>query len=1099
MKSRFNLLIITGTLLLSFPLIASATSYLPGQTLNPSCTPTDPTCVVVPNTTSSNFTATSSTATSTFAGNVTVSGNVSVGGLSGILRAVEGVITSTLVNLSSDVTGVLGIINGGTGISSAPGYGQVLVGNALGGYTLMSTSSLGIAGASSQWTIGGSNIYFNTGNIGIGTTSPSGLLTLDSSSATGTILRMSNTSVGGHVYDFLETGSANTGGAGRLDFFDNTVGAARLSIAANGNVGVGTTSPFTNFGVSGSGYFGGNLAAATLSVPGLTTLGNATTTNLEVTGGLSFTGNQVYSGSGTSSPANSFIFMKGSLSGVAAPAGDGIISPFHVFIPADTVNTNGNGSLIGFSIEEAASTGHAGARIASQSYLAVVGTPSTTPGSGGYVGEAALTRISANLDGTAGAYSNYKGSTFGANSDIYLTSGATFLGLVNAEEFDVTIPSGDSTADKFGISIVKGSNDAVRGTYDDSAISINDQDNANTQGWHYGLSFGSYAHQWAFATDSTLIMAQTRQTGASSPDVALNGIDFRNVTFGGLAFASPGFSVDPSGNIVGNDFYASSTNFMTFGGIGAGTRIIADGTSTNITSSPSATAFGYDALEYASSTSGNGSSAFGFEALLGSFSLGNTGNNTALGYKSLIVDSSGASNTGVGANTLLGNTTGSSNVALGQGALFANTSGNQNISIGQSSLVGNTSGSGNIAMGTGALRGLAGSSANDNIGIGTNTATTSTSGSNNIAIGYDIGLPNLTGSNQLDIGNLIFGTGVSGQGIAVSGNVGIGTSSPQATLEVWGPDTASTSAFTVANSASTTEFTVYDTGNAVLAGSLTQNSDQRLKTNISDLDGSSSLAEINALNPVTFNWIDPEKSSVPQFGFIAQQVENVFPNLVATTSPTALTPDGTLSLNYIDLISPIIAAIQQLDRDLTTLSSTVDGFAQSITSMVGNFGQVNTQELCVQGTCVTGAQLKALLASAHQSASSSGSSPGDPTDATDTSDSTNSPQSPVIQVNGANPATIEVGAIYNDLGATITGPQADLNLGIATYLNGVAMNPIQLDTTQTATDTIDYVVTDQSGLTSTSTRTVVIQAPITPVATASTTTATSSSATSTTP
>jgi hypothetical protein len=38
------------------------------------------------------------------------------------------------------------------------------------------------------------------------------------------------------------------------------------------------------------------------------------------------------------------------------------------------------------------------------------------------------------------------------------------------------------------------------------------------------------------------------------------------------------------------------------------------------------------------------------------------------------------------------------------------------------------------------------------------------------------------------------------------------------------------------------------------------------------------------------------------------------------------------------------------------------------------------------------------------------------------------------------------------------------------------MNPVYLDTTQAATDTIQYVATDQNGLTSTSTRTIIIQA-----------------------
>jgi hypothetical protein len=72
----------------------------------------------------------------------------------------------------------------------------------------------------------------------------------------------------------------------------------------------------------------------------------------------------------------------------------------------------------------------------------------------------------------------------------------------------------------------------------------------------------------------------------------------------------------------------------------------------------------------------------------------------------------------------------------------------------------------------------------------------------------------------------------------------------------------------------------------------------------------------------------------------------------------------------------------------------------------------------------------------------------------------------------------------------IIGPLADLNLGIMTYVNGAPMNPVQIDTSTVATDTIDYVATDSTGLTSTSTRTVIIQpadAPsIVPTADAST-------------
>jgi hypothetical protein len=112
-----------------------------------------------------------------------------------------------------------------------------------------------------------------------------------------------------------------------------------------------------------------------------------------------------------------------------------------------------------------------------------------------------------------------------------------------------------------------------------------------------------------------------------------------------------------------------------------------------------------------------------------------------------------------------------------------------------------------------------------------------------------------------------------------------------------------------------------------------------------------------------------------------------------------------------------------------------------------------------------------------------------------TSTTTTPDTRPVIQINGSNPAYINVGDSYADLGAAITGPQADLNLGIKTFLNGALVSNIVLDTSAAATDTIDYVATDANGLAATSTRTVIVQAQ--QGSTATTTDATTTDATST--
>src|SRR3989344_1840956 len=80
-------------------------------------------------TVSNTATGGSGTFTGTFTGTLALSSG------DGPLQANAGAITATTS---------IGVLYGGTGLTAAPAYGQMLVGNALSGYTLTATSSLGI-------------------------------------------------------------------------------------------------------------------------------------------------------------------------------------------------------------------------------------------------------------------------------------------------------------------------------------------------------------------------------------------------------------------------------------------------------------------------------------------------------------------------------------------------------------------------------------------------------------------------------------------------------------------------------------------------------------------------------------------------------------------------------------------------------------------------------------------------------------------------------------------------------------------------------------------------------------------------------------------
>jgi hypothetical protein len=85
--------------------------------------------------------------------------------------------------------------------------------------------------------------------------------------------------------------------------------------------------------------------------------------------------------------------------------------------------------------------------------------------------------------------------------------------------------------------------------------------------------------------------------------------------------------------------------------------------------------------------------------------------------------------------------------------------------------------------------------------------------------------------------------------------------------------------------------------------------------------------------------------------------------------------------------------------------------------------------------------------------------------------------SPILTLNGDNPATVNVGATYADLGANITGPTTDLNLGLSTLLDGATTTSLLLDTSKAGTHTIEYRAFDQNGLMGSASRTVIVSTP----------------------
>jgi hypothetical protein len=191
-------------------------------------------------------------------------------------------------------------------------------------------------GGASQWTTGGSNIYFNTGSVGIGTATPSSALdvravsaAINTTSTTGTNRAyLATINTGGTVAMGSESSGGqsifNTGTLPYAGVFGTTSArpvqlvtnqTARMTIDTSGNVGIGLTSPVYSLDVNGGISSFRARAATVSSSDSIATFENASgiqaiirgngnvgigitspTTKLHVVGDGKFTGNLTVDG-----------------------------------------------------------------------------------------------------------------------------------------------------------------------------------------------------------------------------------------------------------------------------------------------------------------------------------------------------------------------------------------------------------------------------------------------------------------------------------------------------------------------------------------------------------------------------------------------------------------------------------------------------------------------------------------------------------------------------------------------------------------------------------------------------------------------------------
>ena len=105
--------------------------------------------------------------------------------------------------------------------------------------------------------------------------------------------------------------------------------------------------------------------------------------------------------------------------------------------------------------------------------------------------------------------------------------------------------------------------------------------------------------------------------------------------------------------------------------------------------------------------------------------------------------------------------------------------------------------------------------------------------------------------------------------------------------------------------------------------SWTAHSDERLKTNITELDGTKAYNHIKTARATSFKWNATGYPTDKKIGFIAQDWETNYPELVNSTTETIDSVENPKGIQYTETVPVLMAALKQAISKIETLEAEV--------------------------------------------------------------------------------------------------------------------------------------------------------------------------------